>query len=164
MLLVNSRSISAAENFALAMRSAPHAVVMGETTAGVMADAGTQPLPNGWQVTVPVNQFRDANGVSWEGVGVTPDLWVKNDRADVEAGTDRALETAPRLPPGRRRPAPGPLGPGARRAAGPGLSVPTPSRAVARSIGRGGAQTRPAVGRSRGRGGRGVRVHHPAPP
>ena len=63
VLLVNSRSISAAENFALAMRAIPHAVVMGETTAGVMADTGTQPLPNGWQVSVPVNQFRDANGI-----------------------------------------------------------------------------------------------------
>ena len=94
VLLVNSRSISAAENFALAMRGVPHALVMGETTAGVMADAVPQPLPNGWQVTVPVNSFRDANGISWEGIGVTPDLWVKNERADVEAGRDRVLETA----------------------------------------------------------------------
>ena len=94
VLLVNSRSISAAENFALALRAVPHAVVMGETTAGVMADAATQPLPNGWEVTVPINLFRDAHGVSWEGVGVTPDLWVRNAQADVESGTDRALETA----------------------------------------------------------------------
>ena len=59
-----------------------------------MADAVPQPLPNGWQVTVPINSFRDANGVSWEGIGVTPDLWVKNERADVEAGRDRVLGTA----------------------------------------------------------------------
>ena len=94
VLLVNSRSISAAENFALAMRAVPHAVVMGETTAGVMADAAPLPLPNGWEVGVPVNQFRDPNGASWEGIGVTPDLWVTNDRADVDAGRDRVLETA----------------------------------------------------------------------
>ena len=94
VLLVNSRSISAAENFALAMRAIPRALVMGETTAGVMADVGTQPLPNGWQVGVPVNLFRDANGISWEGIGITPDLWVKNDRAGVEAGKDSVLETA----------------------------------------------------------------------
>ena len=94
VLLVNSRSISAAENVALAMRAVPHAVMMGETTAGVMADAAPLPLPNGWEVGVPVNVFRDANGVSWEGVGVVPDLWVANDPADVEAGRDRVLETA----------------------------------------------------------------------
>ena len=93
-LLVNSRSISAAENVALAMRAVPHAVVMGETTAGVMADVAPLPLPNGWEVGVPVNVFRDANGVSWEGVGVAPDLWVANTRPDVEAGRDRVLETA----------------------------------------------------------------------
>lgn len=94
ILLVDSRSISAAENFALAMRVVPHAVVMGETTAGVMADVGTQPLPNGWQVGVPVNVFRDANGISWEGVGIPPDLYVTNDRDAVATGTDRILETA----------------------------------------------------------------------
>ena len=94
VLLINSRSISAAENFALAMRAVPHALLIGETTAGVMADAATQPLPNEWEVGVPVNQFRDANGISWEGVGITPDLWVKNTRADVEAEQDRMLETA----------------------------------------------------------------------
>ena len=93
-LLVNSRSISAAENVALAMRAVPHAVLVGQTTAGVMADAAPLPLPNGWEVGVPVNVFRDANGVSWEGVGIVPDVWVTNDRADVEAGRDRVLETA----------------------------------------------------------------------
>lgn len=94
MLLVNSRSISAAENVALAVRAVPRAIVVGETTAGVMADAAPLPLPNGWEVGVPVNVFRDANGVSWEGVGVPPDLWVTNDRSDVEAGRDRVLEKA----------------------------------------------------------------------
>jgi CubicO group peptidase (beta-lactamase class C family) len=94
VLLVNSRSISAAENFALAMRVVPHATVIGETTAGVMADTATKVLPNGWRVTVPVNLFRDIHGVCWEGIGITPDLWVKNERTEVAAGTDRALQTA----------------------------------------------------------------------
>jgi hypothetical protein len=94
VLLVNSRSISAAENFALALRAVSHATIVGETTAGVMADTAPQALPNGWQVTVPINLFRDADGRSWEGIGIPPDLWVKNDRADIAAGRDRVLETA----------------------------------------------------------------------
>ncbi len=77
VLLVNSRSISAAENFAIAMRTVPHATIIGETTAGVMADIATKTLPNGWLVTVPINLFRDTQGNSWEGIGITPDLWVK---------------------------------------------------------------------------------------
>jgi CubicO group peptidase (beta-lactamase class C family) len=94
VLLVNSRSISAAENFALALRAVPHAVLVGETTAGAMADVVTQRLPNGWLVTVPLNVFRDVHGQSWEGIGITPDLWVRNDRAEVASGTDRALQVA----------------------------------------------------------------------
>jgi carboxyl-terminal processing protease len=94
VLLVNSRSISAAENFALALRAVPQAVLIGETTAGAMADIATQALPNGWLMTVPFNVFRDANGQSWEGIGITPDLWVKNERGEVAAGTDRALQLA----------------------------------------------------------------------
>ncbi|HEU5137667.1 MAG TPA: serine hydrolase [Steroidobacteraceae bacterium] len=94
VLLVNSRSISAAENFALALRAVPQAIIVGETTAGAMADIVTRVLPNDWQVTVPINLFRDVNGVSWEGVGITPDLWVKNERSEVASGTDRALQMA----------------------------------------------------------------------
>lgn len=94
VLLVNSRSISAAENFAIAMRTVPHVTIIGETTAGVMADVTTKTLPNGWRVTVPINLFRDAQGVSWEGIGITPDLWVKNDAAAVASGTDRVLQVA----------------------------------------------------------------------
>jgi CubicO group peptidase (beta-lactamase class C family) len=94
VLLVNSRSISAAENFAVAMRTVPQVTIMGETTAGVMADVVTKPLPNGWRVSVPVNLFRDTHGVSWEGIGITPDLWVKNDAAEVASGTDRVLQVA----------------------------------------------------------------------
>lgn len=94
VLLVNSRSISAAENFALALRAVPQAVLIGETTAGAFADIATQTLPNGWLVTVPFNLFRDSNGQSWEGIGITPDLWVRNERAEVAAGTDRTLQLA----------------------------------------------------------------------
>ena len=94
VLLVNSRSISAAENFALALRAVPQVVVVGETTAGAMADIVTQRLPNGWLVTVPINLFRDVHGQSWEGIGITPDLWVRNESAEVASGTDRALQVA----------------------------------------------------------------------
>ena len=94
VLVVNSRSISAAENFALAIRAVPQATIVGETTAGAMADIVTRVLPNGWQTTVPINLFRDVNGVSWEGAGITPDLWVKNERSEVASGTDRALQVA----------------------------------------------------------------------
>ncbi len=92
--LTDSRSISATENFALALRALPHATLVGETTAGAMADAAPRPLANGWQVSVPINVMRDTSGVSYEGVGIAPDLYLANDAEDVAAGKDRILEFA----------------------------------------------------------------------
>ena len=94
VVLVDSRTISAAENFALAMRAVPHATLLGETTAGAFADAPPLPLPNGWVAGVPVNVMRDPAGRSYEGLGIAPDLYLANDPAEVAAGRDRALETA----------------------------------------------------------------------
>ena len=94
MVLTNSRSISAAENFVLAMRAIPQALIVGETTAGVMADVDDVDIGDGWEFSVPTNLFRDAHGVSWEGIGLVPDLWVTNDKTDISSGTDRVLNLA----------------------------------------------------------------------
>lgn len=107
VVLTNDRTVSAAETFVLAMRALPHVLVVGDATAGVMADAYPMPAGNGWVFGVPVNVMRDAHGLSWEGVGLPPDLWVANDPGEVAAGTDRVLETAlafaGRTEPGPRR-------------------------------------------------------------
>ena len=94
VVLTNDRTISAAETFVLAMRSLPHVLVVGETTAGVMADAYPMPAGDGWVFGLPVNVMRDVHGLSWEGIGLPPDLWAANDPREVAAGTDRVLETA----------------------------------------------------------------------
>lgn len=94
IVLTNSRSISAAENFVLAMRVRPGAIIVGETTAGAMADTVGAAIPGDWTFTVPVNLMRDPEGVSWEGVGLAPDLWVRNTPADIAAGRDRVLDLA----------------------------------------------------------------------
>ena len=93
-VLVDDRSISAAENFAMAMKVLPHATLIGETTCGVMADAIPHPLPGGWGLTIPVNVFRDSGGVCWEGIGITPDLSVVNTAEEIDGGTDRQLRFA----------------------------------------------------------------------
>ena len=93
-VLTNSRSISAAENFVMAMRTNPRVVVMGEVTAGAMADTLSLAIDGGWRFTVPINVFRDAAGVSWEGVGLAPDIWMKNKAEDITRGDDRVLSLA----------------------------------------------------------------------
>jgi carboxyl-terminal processing protease len=94
IVLTNSRTISAAENFVLAMRTIPGVMIIGDVTAGAMADTLKLSIADGWTFTVPVNIVRDAQGVCWEGVGLTPDLWVANTAAEVAAGTDRVLDLA----------------------------------------------------------------------
>lgn len=94
IVLTNSRTVSAAENLVLAMRTVPGAMIVGDTTAGAMADTGPMAIGDGWTFTVPVNVIRDPEGRSWEGVGLAPDLWARNTPADVKAGRDAVLELA----------------------------------------------------------------------
>ena len=94
VLLADFTSGSAAENFALAMRVLPHAVLVGDFTAGCFADADAAKLPNGWYYSLSINLFKDHNGICWEGIGVPPDLRISNTREDMENKRDRVLELA----------------------------------------------------------------------
>jgi hypothetical protein len=93
-LLTNRHTMSAAENFTLAMRALPNVTTIGERSAGVFADIYTDTLPNGWQFAVPYTLHLDHHGLSWEGVGLVPDMRVRNAPAEVTAGTDAALQLA----------------------------------------------------------------------
>lgn len=92
VLLQNRFSVSAAENFALAMRVLPHVTVVGDFSAGCFADMNWQVLPNGWRCSYAHNRFDDYAGRCWEGIGVPPDIMVRGELA--EGGVDRAFETA----------------------------------------------------------------------
>jgi len=92
VLLTSRLSISAAENFALAMRVLPHVTVVGDTTSGCFADMVWFDLPNGWRYSLSRNLFVDYTGRCWEGTGVPPDVLVHGEH--VEGDKDRAFETA----------------------------------------------------------------------
>ncbi len=94
IVLTSSRTISAAENFVLAMRTIPGVIIVGDVTAGAMADTVAWPIADGWTFTVPINIVRDAQGVCWEGVGLAPDLWIVNTPSEISAGRDRVLDLA----------------------------------------------------------------------
>jgi len=94
VLLINRFSISAAENFALAMRVLPHVTVVGDLTSGVFADVYGDVLPNGWRFGVPYKLFVDYNGFCWEGIGVPPDLRILNTEEDELQRKDQMLEFA----------------------------------------------------------------------
>jgi len=94
ILLTNRFSISAAENFALAMRVLPHVTVVGDLTSGVFADVYGDTLPNGWQFGVSYKLFVDYSGFCWEGIGVPPDLRIINTDEDIQKEKDKVLEFA----------------------------------------------------------------------
>ena len=97
VVLTNSRSVSAAENFLLGVRELPHATVIGDVTAGGFSDFTTVNLPNGWTLRFPMNNMVDARGVCWEGLGVPPDVRIVNEPGDVQKGTDAVLNFALRF-------------------------------------------------------------------
>lgn len=94
ILLTTRFTGSAAETFALAMRKLPQVVQAGDTTAGAFSDNPSRQLYNGWLFSLSVGDFRDAGGISYEGIGLAPALLWQNRPEDVKAGTDEALEKA----------------------------------------------------------------------
>jgi C-terminal processing protease CtpA/Prc len=89
-LLVSNRSASAAEHFALALKSTGRATLIGEATAGANHFGGTQELGEHFGVWMPVGRTYDiATGKDWEGDGVAPDIAV-----DPKLALVKALEMA----------------------------------------------------------------------
>ncbi len=94
ILLTDRTSISAAENFTLAMRNLPHVTVIGDLTSGCFADVYTDRLPNGWQFGCSYKLFLDHTGFCWEGIGIPPDLFTPNELENLQSGQDNAVDLA----------------------------------------------------------------------
>ena len=94
IVLTHLFTVSAAENFTLAMRTLPHVVHMGSTTSGAFANTVTCELLNGWTYVIPIGLFRTIDNICYEGIGITPDVIITNTEADINAGRDLVLEAA----------------------------------------------------------------------
>ena len=94
VLLTHRFSVSAAENFDLAMRVLPHVTLVGDATSGVFADVYGDRLGNGWRFSVSFKLFVDTNGFCWEGIGVPSDIRQTNTKQDIEEKRDRVLDLA----------------------------------------------------------------------
>ena len=74
-LLVSNRTASAAEHFALALKSTGRATLIGEPTAGANHFGGGRPLNDHFAVWMPVGRTYDIKtGKDWEGDGISPDI------------------------------------------------------------------------------------------
>jgi carboxyl-terminal processing protease len=94
VLLTSRFSQSAAETFALAMNELDHVMVMGDTTCGGYSDNPATELYNGWILSFSVGDFRAADGTSYEGKGMPPDIYIVNSKEDLLQGNDKVLEHA----------------------------------------------------------------------
>ena len=95
IVLTDRGTISGGEYLALHMKSFAHVTHIGDTTAGDFGAAGIRRfLPNGWSYTYSIKMFLLPDGTSLDGVGVVPDVYVKNTEEDMENATDRVMETA----------------------------------------------------------------------
>jgi C-terminal processing protease CtpA/Prc len=73
----------------------PHVTRIGLNTQGVFSDVLGRSLPNGWRFRLPNEVYFTVEGKAFDGSGVPPDISVPFFSAsDLQAGTDRALESA----------------------------------------------------------------------
>jgi carboxyl-terminal processing protease len=93
-LLTNRFTLSAGETFTLAMKVNSTVISIGDTTSGAFSDVVPRELPNGWIYTMSIGDYRDRNGISWEGKGLFPDFLIKNSKLEVLGGVDKVLNKA----------------------------------------------------------------------
>lgn len=86
VVLVNGRSYSAAELFAAALKEYDAAVVVGQKTSGKGYYQVSYQLSDGSLLALSIGKYCTPNGVSLEGVGITPDVVV-----EVDEETDAAI-------------------------------------------------------------------------
>jgi carboxyl-terminal processing protease len=94
VLLTSRFTQSAGETFTLALKQFEHVKTMGDTTAGSFSDNPNFELPNGWIFSVSVGDYRAPGNVSYEGIGIDPDVSLVNTRENLLAEKDVTLEKA----------------------------------------------------------------------
>jgi hypothetical protein len=94
--LTGPLTVSAGETFTQAlMGRTPRVLRIGENTQGVFSDVLGRELPNGWSFGLPNEVFRTAQGTSFDGPGIPPDIIVPvfaDD--DIAAGRDPGMAKA----------------------------------------------------------------------
>ncbi len=89
-LLTSERSGSAAEHFAMAMKTTGRAILVGETTGGWGHWGGVISLDKGFTMFLPSGRaFNPNNKLGWEEIGVTPDI-MKDDELSLDYTLNRA--------------------------------------------------------------------------
>jgi hypothetical protein len=94
VLLINRETASAAEWFAMALRTQSHVTIVGQPTNGAFSSRVVRPLVNGWEYTVSVQKVTDMDGNPLDGKGMIPDHTVENSWDELNNYLDSQLEYA----------------------------------------------------------------------
>ena len=94
VILVNEQTQSSAEYTAMALRTAPHAVVIGSQTAGADGDISYVPFPGGFRSPFSGLGIYYPDGTDTQGLGIVPDVFVYPTRQGIAAIRDEVLEKA----------------------------------------------------------------------
>ena len=94
VVLIDRYVISAAERHVLSLRTLPNVTFVGDTTSGGLSTKVGKELANGWFYSISPQKVESHDGQYFEGVGIPPDIYVKNTMTEINAGQDLTLEKA----------------------------------------------------------------------
>ena len=94
IVLTGGLTGSSAEDFAIELRTADRATLVGQTTRGSAGNALVSSLPGGGSLRVATFTALLPDGREYVGSGVEPDVAVRPTRDDLAAGRDVVLERA----------------------------------------------------------------------
>lgn len=94
IILTDRYTVSAAERMVMAAKTLPNVMIMGDTTNGTFGTKISRELANGWVYSYSIQKVEMFDGKSYEGIGLAPDVWVKNQEQEMEQGIDRTLQHA----------------------------------------------------------------------
>lgn len=94
VVLTDRYTISAGERSVMAFKTLPNATLVGDTTNGAHGTMVGRELANGWFYSLVPQKVELFDGNSYEGIGLAPDVHIKNQRNEIDAGTDKTLEKA----------------------------------------------------------------------
>lgn len=92
--LTDRYTISAAERMTYAFKALPNVTHMGDTTNGAIATIVGRELANGWKYSIVTQKIEGFDGKYYEGVGIPPEIYIKNTMDEMAEGIDKTLEKA----------------------------------------------------------------------
>lgn len=94
IILTDRYTISAGERSVMAFKTLPNVTTVGDTTNGAHGTMIGRELANGWFYSLVPQKVELFDGQSYEGIGLAPDIYIKNTTTEINEGIDKTLQFA----------------------------------------------------------------------